>query len=79
MASRHNIQVSDTFDLGKLYFELDSYLHNFRGSVMFPYISLYTQTIPYTTYAESTARRALNCNKELFQKEVVFRFEIAEG
>ena len=50
----HNIQVHDTFELGKLYFELpvDSFLHSFWGSVIFPYISLYTQAVPYTMYAE---------------------------
>lgn len=34
---------------------LDSYLHNFflRGSVTFQYNSLYTQAVPYNTYAES--------------------------
>ena len=56
---RHKTQVSDTFEVGKLYFKIDSYLPDFRDSVIFPYISLYTQAVAYTTYVESAARRAL--------------------
>ena len=56
---RHKTQVSDTFEVGKLYFKIDSYLPDFRESVLFPYISLYTQAVAYTTYVESAARRAL--------------------
>ncbi len=52
-------QVSDTFEVGKLYFKIDSYLPDFRKSVIFPYISLYTQAVAYTTHVESAARRAL--------------------
>ena len=43
----------------KLYFKIDSYLPDLRESVIFPYISLYTQAVAYTTYVESAARRAL--------------------
>ena len=40
---RHKTQVSDTFEVGKLYFKIDSYLPDFRESVIFPYIfSIYT-------------------------------------
>ena len=56
---RHKTQVSDTFEVGKLYFKIDSYLPDFRDSVIFPYISLYTQAAAYTTYVKSAARRAL--------------------
>ena len=49
----------DTFEVGKLYFKIDSYLPDFRESVIFPYISIYTQAVAYTTYVESAARRAL--------------------
>ena len=56
---RHKTQESDTFEVGKLYFKIDSYLPDFRDSVIFPYISLYTQAVAYTTYVESAARRAL--------------------
>ena len=56
---RHKTQVSDTFEVGKLYFKIDCYLPDFRDSVIFPYISLYTQAVAYTTYVESAARRAL--------------------
>ena len=56
---RHKTQVSDTFEVGKLYFKIDSYLPDFRDSVIFPYISLYTKAVAYTTYVESAARRAL--------------------
>ena len=52
---RHKTQVSDTFEVGKLYFKIDSYLPDFRESVIFPYISLYTQAVAYTTYVESAA------------------------
>ena len=45
--------------VGKLYFKIDSYLPDFRDSVIFPYISLYTQAVAYTTYVKSAARRAL--------------------
>ena len=42
------------FGVGKLYFKLDSYLHmqSFLRSVIFPYNSLYTQAVTYTTYFE---------------------------
>ena len=53
----YNTQLSDTFEVGKLYFKLDSYLHNFRGSVIFSNISLYTQAVPYTTYVQSSKRQ----------------------
>ena len=52
---RHKTQVSDTFEIGKLYFKIDSYLPDFRESVIFSYISLYTQAVAYTTYVESAA------------------------
>ena len=42
LQNQHNTQVRDTFELGKLYFKLDSYLHNFRGSVISHYFSIYT-------------------------------------
>ena len=42
--NRHKTQVHDTFEVGKLYFKWNSYLHNFfLPSVIFPYNSLYTQ------------------------------------
>ena len=56
---RQKTQVSDTFEVGKLYFKIDGYLPDFRDSVIFPYISLYTQAVAYTTYVEVAARRAL--------------------
>ena len=56
---RQKTQVSDTFEVGKLYFKTDGYLPDFRDSVIFPYISLYTQAVAYTTYVEVAARRAL--------------------
>ena len=56
---RHKTQVSDPFEVGKLYFKIDSYLPDFREPAIFPYISLYTQAVAYTTYVESAARRAL--------------------
>ena len=52
---RHKTHVSDTFEVGKLYFKIDSYLPDFRESVISPYISLYTQAVAYTTYVESAA------------------------
>ncbi len=54
---RNKTQVSDTFEVGNLYFKIDSYLPDYF--VIFPYISLYTQAVAYTTYVESAARRAL--------------------
>ena len=57
LLNRHNTQVRDIFELGKIYFELDSYLHNFRASLIFPYFSLHTKPFPYTTYAESTCTK----------------------
>ena len=52
---RHKTQVSDTFEIGKLYFKIDSYLPDFRESVISLYISLYTQAVAYTTYVQSAA------------------------
>ena len=62
---RHKTQVSDTFEVGKLYFKIDGYLPDFRDSVIFPYISLYTQAVAYTTYVQSAARRALKNQKHI--------------
>ena len=46
-------QVHDTFEVGKRYFKWDSYLHIFfLQLVIFPYNSLYTQAVAYTTYFE---------------------------
>ena len=56
---RHKTQVSDTFEVGKLNFKIDSYLPDFRESVIFPYISLYTQAVAYTTYVELAAEGLL--------------------
>ncbi len=56
---RHKTQVSDTFEVGKLYFKIYIYLPDFREPVIFPYISVYTQAVAYTTYVESAARKAL--------------------
>ena len=44
MASKSERQVRNTFEVRKLYFKLDIYLHNFvLRSMTFPYNSLYTQ------------------------------------
>ncbi len=51
--------IPTPFEVGNLYFKIYSYLPDFRESVIFPYISLYTQAVAYTTYVESAARRAL--------------------
>ena len=56
---RHKTQVSDIFEVGKLYFKIDSYLPDCRESVIFPYIYLYIQAVAYTTYVESAARGGL--------------------
>ena len=73
LQSGHETQVyiCDTSKLSKLNFELDSLiLQNFRGSVIFPYISLHTQVVPYTTSAKSartkgSQRHIKNTNFEL--------------
>ena len=52
LENRHKRHVRDTFEVGKLYFKWDSYLHIFLRSAIFPYNSLYTQAVAYTTYFE---------------------------
>ena len=44
----HKRQVRHTFEVGKLYFKWDTQF--FLQSVIFPYNSLYTQAVAYTTY-----------------------------
>ena len=69
LKSAQERQVRDTIEVGKLYFKWDSYLHNFFvRSAIFPYNSLYTQAVAYTTYFElgepvfSPARFSKLCN-----------------
>ncbi len=43
LQNRHKRQENDTFEVGKLYFKLDSYLHNFFTISDFPIqFSIYT-------------------------------------
>ncbi len=47
--NRHKRQVYNTFEVGELYFKLDSYLHRFFTIGDFPIqFSIYTQAVPYT-------------------------------
>ena len=49
--NRHNRQFCDTFEAGKLYFKW-IVTCTFLRSVIFPYNSLYSSAVAYTTYFE---------------------------